>query len=355
MWRTRILTLIIVAFATVVLFFIYSQLNNFRQSAQVISLIAVVPGCGNGIIEDNEECDETELQGTTCQSKGFVTGVLSCTKSCLFNVTGCSSGNTSSGGSESGGGTKKSSETNNSAQVVISGQAYLNSVVTVLENSQIVATGTADGSANFQIPVSGLATGKHTFSVYSTDAKGIRSALVTLPVTLSKGVTIKKDLLIIPPTIQADKLQVKRSEFVTFVGQSVPEARIEFTVGTFKTFTNANSDGIYKLKFNASELALGTYVARVQSISKQRRSQLSNPYMIIVGKTTVTAQTQLSCVTKGDLNDDCRVNLVDFSILIFWYHKVLSPAIIIYEKEHLSGDGKVDILDFSIMAFNWTG
>jgi len=61
------------------------------------------------------------------------------------------------------------------------------------------------------------------------------------------------------------------------------------------------------------------------------------------------------CPGKGDLNSDCRVDLVDFSIAAYWYKKPLSPPFAEIEREKLSGDGEVTLRDFSIMAYWWTG
>jgi hypothetical protein len=61
------------------------------------------------------------------------------------------------------------------------------------------------------------------------------------------------------------------------------------------------------------------------------------------------------CPTKADLNTDCAVSLVDFSIAAFWYNRILSESFALREREKLNGDGRVNITDFSIMAFYWTG
>jgi len=74
-----------------------------------------------------------------------------------------------------------------------------------------------------------------------------------------------------------------------------------------------------------------------------------------VGTRTVLAGEGGSCLPKADLNDDCRVNLVDFSIAAYWYKRPLSDSFKVLEKEKLSADGKVDLVDFSIMAYYWTG
>jgi len=45
--------------------------------------------CGDGIKEGTEECDGKDLGGTTCESLGFTGGDLSCTASCTFDTSVC--------------------------------------------------------------------------------------------------------------------------------------------------------------------------------------------------------------------------------------------------------------------------
>ena len=46
--------------------------------------------CGNGKLENNEECDGTNLNNARCNSfKGFSGGTLSCTSSCTFDRSAC--------------------------------------------------------------------------------------------------------------------------------------------------------------------------------------------------------------------------------------------------------------------------
>jgi hypothetical protein len=45
--------------------------------------------CGNGVVEDGEECDGVNLDGETCISQGFAGGgTLSCSN-CSFNTNNC--------------------------------------------------------------------------------------------------------------------------------------------------------------------------------------------------------------------------------------------------------------------------
>jgi hypothetical protein len=53
---------------------------------------------------------------------------------------------------------------------------------------------------------------------------------------------------------------------------------------------------------------------------------------------------------KCDLNNDNRVNLLDFSIMAFWYKRLGFPP-----KVDLNSDANVNLTDLSILAYCWTG
>lgn len=49
------------------------------------------PRCGDNFVNQNfEYCDGTDLNENSCESRGFVSGTLSCTGSCSFDPRGCS-------------------------------------------------------------------------------------------------------------------------------------------------------------------------------------------------------------------------------------------------------------------------
>ncbi|HOE82571.1 MAG TPA: hypothetical protein PK329_06375 [Myxococcota bacterium] len=45
--------------------------------------------CGNGKIDDGEQCDGEALNGQTCVDQGFAGGDLACTAACQFDTSGC--------------------------------------------------------------------------------------------------------------------------------------------------------------------------------------------------------------------------------------------------------------------------
>jgi hypothetical protein len=46
-------------------------------------------GCGNGVINAGESCDQNNLNGATCVSQGYAFGSLQCGANCVFDVSGC--------------------------------------------------------------------------------------------------------------------------------------------------------------------------------------------------------------------------------------------------------------------------
>ena len=237
--------------------------------------------------------------------------------------------------------------------VTLSGRAYPKSTVTALKDAQIAATTIAGADANFQISVSGISGGNYIFSVYSEDNKGIRSSLLTFPISLTSGATTKIGGIFIAPTTAVDKSEVKRGDNIAIFGQSAPQADIIISVNSEEEFfakTVSDKDGIYLHNFDTAVLDYGVHYTKSKaSIGNLEISSFSRVISFKVGTKNIMADPS-KIPAKGDINNDGRVNLVDFSIAAFWYKRPSPPATV-----DLNSDGKVDLVDFSIMAFYWTG
>ncbi len=245
--------------------------------------------------------------------------------------------------------------------VVFTGKAYPKSTVTILKDAQIVTTVAAGTDANFQTSVTSITAGNYIFSVYSEDKDGRRSALLTFPVSVTAGATTNISGIFIAPTIAVDKSEVKRGDNVVIFGQSATSADIVISVNSAEEFfakTISDQNGIYLYNFDTSPLEYGAHTTKSKaSIGNQLISSYSPLINFKVGTKNVDAvlEPAAKCPAKGDLNGDCKVNLIDFSIAAFWNKKTLSGSIIQKEKINLNGDGKINLVDFSIMAFYWTG
>ena len=345
----RLLALVLCAGAMTFLGLVQPTYSQSGSGSVIID--ARVPGCGDSVIDVGEDCDTANLNGETCATQGFTSGTLSCTASCTFNTSACSISSGSGGGGGGGSGSSK-------AQVVLSGRAYPRSTVTILKDAQVVATTVADIDARFQVNVTGLSSGSYIFSLYSEDSRGFRSSLLTFPVSLTKGILAKVENIFLAPTIAADKSSVKKGEPIALFGQSTPSSEITLEINSNEQiFVKANADngGVYLHNFDTSVLEFGQHHAKSRSAYAAAISSQSNAVPFTVGNETVLAPLGAACPAKADLNDDCRVSLVDFSIAAFWYNRTLNATFAPREQKKLNGDGKINITDFSIMAFYWTG
>jgi len=307
--------------------------------------------CGNGVIDQGEECDGFNLAGQTCTSRGFSGGSLSCNSNCTINTSACTSGG---GGGGGGGGGAIPSPTG----IILSGRAYPGMKVTVLKDAQIAATTIADSAANFRVAVSGLSAGGYIFGVYSEDGQGRRSSLLTFPVTVTSGVTVEVGNIFIAPTIAVDKSEVKQGDNIAIFGQSVPKADITIQVSSEEDFfakTVADVSGVYLYNLGTEILDYGSHFTKSKAAKDGEISSFSRAVSFLVDTKNVAKVVPTKCPAKADLNNNCRVNLVDFSIAAYWCKRPLSVLFAATEKEKLNGDGKIDLVDFSIMAFYWTG
>ena len=311
--------------------------------------------CGDGTVETPEQCDGSNLGGASCSSLGYAGGgTLSCLPACEFNTMQCitgSSGDSGGGGGGGGGGTTPG------ASAVFKGRAYPGSTVTLLKDAQIAATTVAGSDAIFSINLSGLSGGSYIFSVYSEDKKGIRSSLLTFPVSVASGATANITGIFIAPTIAVDKSEVRRGDTIAIFGQAAPASEITISVTSEEEFfvkKAADASGAYLLNFDTSVLEAGQHQTKAKAALSGEITAFGKAVGFTVSTKNVAAAPS-SVSKKGDLNKDGRVNLVDFSIAAYWYKRPISPEFAVIEIERLNGDGKVNLVDFSIMAFHWTG
>ncbi|MCS7200858.1 MAG: dockerin type I repeat-containing protein [Patescibacteria group bacterium] len=331
-------------------------LTYFTKSSSV-NVKAIVPGiCGNSIKEIGEECDAPDLGGQSCISLGFSGGNLSCNSNCTLNTSGCTSLPPSGGG---GGGGGPGYFPLQYGTIIISGKAYPNSEVTLLSDGQIKSTLKAGARGDFEFTLRDLSPGLYIFSLYSEDSKGRRSSLINFQVMLRAGETAKSSGIFLSPTIDIDKTSVRKGDVLQIFGQATPDAEVIISISSdeeifFRLPTEKDGSYLYVLK--TDDLEEGDHYTKSRQIyQNQMISPYSRTLSFVVGTTTVLKKSEKKCPNKGDLNNDCRVNLIDFSIAAYWYKRKLSPAFAKIEREKLNGDGKINLIDFSIMAYWYTG
>lgn len=119
-------------------------------------------------------------------------------------------------------------------------------------------------------------------------------------------------------------------------------AIITYTQGQYATLTQPfitqefNTSRWHKLSFTQDPNTLRTF----------------NTAFTAIGSIVVTGlQNSISCAERpADLNCDTHVNLIDLSILLYWWRSA-QPGI----RADINKDGIVNLIDFSILLYWWTG
>ncbi len=242
---------------------------------------------------------------------------------------------------------------NSPTEVKFSGMAYPSSKVFILKDSVVVATTIADPDAKFAVTLSNLASGSYSFSVYGEDDEARKSTAYSFPVFVTSGTTITIGGIFLSPTIDVDKLEVRKGEPIAIFGSSAPNAEVSIVVHSETEHIKrvmTDESGTYFLRFDSAPLEYGNHITKSAAIADTNVSLFSNSAAFRVGENTILKKPGACPLLRGDLNCDGHVNLVDFSIMAFWYKKNSFP-----EKVDLNGDGAITLVDFSIMAYNWTG
>ena len=241
------------------------------------------------------------------------------------------------------------------ATVSFSGRAYPNSTVILLKDGQIALSTVAGGDARFQFSLSALSAGSYMFSVYGIDSTGNKSTPLSFPETLMSGATTNISGIFISPTIDVDKSEVRKGDNIVIFGKSVASSTITISVHSNPEFfvtAPSDKDGSYLYTLDTAPLDFGNHQTKSKAAAEGQISNFGASVGFVVGSQTVVKSMSTQCTLLGDLNCDGRVNLIDFSVMAYWYKRTLSGKGFNADLNH---DIIVNLTDFSILASNWTG
>lgn len=296
------------------------------------------PYCGDGILQTiySEECDDGNND-----SGDF------CSALCKIEPAGSGGGGSSGGGSSGGGGSTKDL---GDTLVSIKGKAYPSRTINFLLDTVNVGTVRSDGSGNFEFSAK-TSPGTATLGIWATDSAGTRSITLNNTFDVTQGAITNLNGIVLPPTIRVANQNVNPGDSIVISGQSVPNSAVQvhFNNAQIIENTTANGAGDWSLTFNTSRLSIAEHTMRARSVvgtpPLTTQSSFSSSLQLFVG-------VDGKATTPSDLNRDGAINLIDFSILIFWWQTNGGDS---NPPADINGNGKVGLEDFSILLFNWTG
>lgn len=250
------------------------------------------------------------------------------------------------------GGGSQTGSTPIGSSVRISGVAFPGAKLTLLKDGQTATTLIANDDGSFVIVVNSLTYGNYQFSVFAEDRDGVVSSPYVVNVPVYEVKSYQFNNVIIPPTINTSTTAVGSGQSVVVFGYAPAGSTVFIDVpGRFNLgMTIADASGFYRFEVR-DQLAPGLYDFRSRAQVGATQSMYSRPVFITYFSGTtpppVVPPQYASCV---DYNRDRRVNLIDFSILLYWFGKDRPPS-----EVDCNGDARIDIKDFSILMYFWTG
>lgn len=351
----------------------------FQTHAQVniATTTLTISICGDGLVNAGEDCD---VPGETGEYSTTIAG-RQCGTNCKWGpycgdtvlqtlfAEECDDGNnldndfcsadckaepTASGGGSSGGGGGSSSggrdEPLGDTRVAIQGSAYPNARVNILIDGDSVGTVQANSRGEFQFNVD-TDPGTSSFGFWATDSAGTRSLTINTTFDVTQGAVTNLSGILIPPTIRTSNANVNPGAVITLEGQTMPNVDVEVSIdnGAQTLRTTSNASGNWSVNFDTSTVSVATHTAKPRFISERGSFEIESPYGSAL---SLFVGVEGRATSNSDLNRDGSVNLIDFSILIFWWG---TPGGNSNPPADINQNGNVGLEDFSILLFNWTG
>ena len=236
--------------------------------------------------------------------------------------------------------------------VTLEGLTFPQGSLVILQDGIIVKEEAVSALGTFSDLFSNLQRGTYTYGVYVKDSKGNRSSTYNSTIYLIGGTNNIIAPIYLSPTIVASSTTVPIGGDIEVSGFGIPLKKVlgvlnkqgNTQTGIMTASTTANGSGSWKLTFSTQGLSKGTYQVKAQTIISSKDESIFSPVLYI----GVGENPNPDFKNRADLNRDGKVNLVDFSILLFNW-KGSDPV------ADINQDGIVNLIDFSIMLANWTG
>jgi len=314
----------------------YSTTIAGRQCTAVTCRWA--PYCGDAILQT--------LYGEECDDGNNVSNDY-CSDICKAENADAGGGSTGGGGSSSSGGRDTPL---GDTQVTVQGKAYPNVTVHILIDASEVGTVRANSRGEFLFNTS-ADPGTSSFSFWANDSKNTRSSTFNTTFDITQGAVTNVNGILIPPTIRTLNANVNPGAVVLLEGQTVPSVAVEVSIDNGKKILTTTSDltGYWSVNFNTSEVTVDTHTAKARFIEGSGALKTESTYGTAL---SLFVGVEGKATNNSDLNRDGKVNLIDFSILVFWWG---TPGGNSNPPADINLNAKVGLEDFSILLFNWTG
>lgn len=236
------------------------------------------------------------------------------------------------------------------SRLVISGEGSPQSFITFTEDGAVIGTEVSAFNGYFGHVFSGIEPGDHQITFYAVDKYNLSTSPITLSIYTPtfQETTVSNQLL--SPTISIDKTQYMLGDPIIATGTATPDSTItiftEAPLRAYTTTTTNSGDWTYTIS-DTNTYMLGDYHIHALAQTTEGVTSLNSPSIgFRMSSSTSSSGEACGNITKGDLNCDSKIDLTDFSILMFYWGTNNASS-------DMNSDSLVDLTDFSIMMYWW--
>lgn len=221
-----------------------------------------------------------------------------------------------------------------------------NALVTIRLNGGVAGTTIANSSGLFDKRITGLDPDTvFDVSIYSQDRNMVDSQSVNFTTLTIPHMNFLMSNIVIPTTIGLNVNDFYMGDTMIISGMAHPYSQVALWIGGSNEHAvtlQVNSTGIWSFRYNSLDLPLtaGTHRVIAQEI-------VPGGYTSIV---TSPLNFNLRYCRIADLNCDDKVNLTDFSIMMYYWYRTDPPN----RRVDINKDGIVNETDFSLLMYYWS-
>ena len=233
--------------------------------------------------------------------------------------------------------------------VHLSGIAAPGALVTIRRDGTVITSVTAGAGADYSLILGSEPVGQHEYTMEATDENGGLLGSQVLALNLQSGSTTIVSGIFLGPSIRIDKSEVELGQAVTLSGETAPGSAVTLTVSSTQSHdfsVVAASDGSWTRVVQTESIGTGQQIAKARAVANNSTISAYSPTVSFIVNPFDPATGKL----PSDINLDGSSNLIDLSILLFYWHQH-NPH---NPRTDINHDGYVDIIDFSILLFQWT-
>lgn len=230
-----------------------------------------------------------------------------------------------------------------SASVIFEGFTSPDALVYFYAGGSLLATDKADPDGTFARTLS-VNSGISDFGIAAKDKTGLLTSTSNLSLNIISFSTTTVSNIFLSPTLETDNSEPRRGAPVNLSGSTFPGSKVFLTLDNQQIAEiQADISGLWRYRLVTGNLK-GNHTIGAKAI-------ISSLGLLSTPSPVISLKIKEGVCPGPDLNEDGAVDIVDLSIMLFYWREQnpKNPCV------DLNADGVVDMADLSLLMYAWTG